>query len=225
MRRPSPRLQRRTAAVYFEFTMDNPSAIVEFTRVYLAVFYSCVAAFYAIRITAKKRAGSGEVVFAGPRLSSTWWNHMLFRAFRFTIWMVCLFRLFFPGLDHYLGLCTFLNVWPIVLAGNILLTAGFLFTLMVHFSLGNQWRSGIDPDQPKKLTTDGFYRYSRNPMFVGVATAQVGFLLALPSVFSAACLLVGLYALRSQTIAEEAHLLELFPDDYRHYMGHVRRWL
>ena len=101
------------------------SPIVEFTRIYLAVFYSGVAAFYAIRITAKKRAGSGEVVFPGDPFSSTWWNHMLFRAFRLTIWMVCLFRWLFPEIDRYLGLFDVLNIWPIVLAGNLLLTAGF----------------------------------------------------------------------------------------------------
>lgn len=150
---------------------------------------------------------------------------MLFRAFRFTIWMACVLRFFFPGLDSYLGIFVALNRWPIVLAGDILLTAGFLFTVATHFSMGNQWRSGIDPAGPDRLITDGFYRFSRNPMFLGVATAQVGFLLALPSVFSAVCLLVGLYALRSQALAEEAHLANAFPGPYRHYRDHVRRWL
>jgi protein-S-isoprenylcysteine O-methyltransferase Ste14 len=205
--------------------MDNSSAIVEFTRVYLAVFYSCVAAFYAIRITAKKRGKSCEVVFPGARFSSTWWNHRLFSAFRISIWTVCVARLLFPGVDNYLLLFDTLNVWPIVLAGNILLTAGFVLTLGVHFSLGRQWRSGIDPSGPENLRTDGFYRFSRNPMFLGVATAQTGFLLALPSVFSAVCLLVGLYTLHRQTLAEEGHLTKMFPRNYPLYKNDVRRWL
>jgi protein-S-isoprenylcysteine O-methyltransferase Ste14 len=195
--------------------MDNPSTIVEFTRIYLAVFYSGVAAFYAIRITAKKRTGLREVVFPGERFNSTWWNHMLFRLFRWP----------YPVIDSYLGIFDNLNVWPIVLAGNILLTAGFLFTVLIHFSWGRQWRSGIDPCGPEKLKTDGFYKYSRNPVFLGIATAQVGFFLALPSVFSSVCLLVGLYTLHIQTLAEEAHLINMFPKDYRHYKDHVRRWL
>lgn len=205
--------------------MDNPSTIVEFTRFYLAVFYSGVAAFYAIRIMATKHTGLREVVFPGERFNSTWWNHMLFRMFRFTIWMLCLLRWLDPVIDSYLGIFAGLNVWPIVLAGNILLTAGFLFTVVIHFSWGRQWRSGIDPCGSEKLSTDGFYRYSRNPMFLGIATAQVGFFLALPSVFSSVCLLVGLYTLHNQTLAEEAHLINRFPKDYRHFKGHVRRWL
>ncbi len=205
--------------------MDNSITIVEFTRVYLAVFYSCVAVFYALRITAKKRSGPGEVVFAGARFSATWWNHRLFGAFRFTIWMVCLARWLFPPIDNYLGMFVALNVWPVVLAGNILLTAGFVFTLGVHFSLGRQWRSGIDPGGPEALRTDGFYRFSRNPMFLGIAVAQVGFFLALPSVFSSVCLGVGLYTLHKQTLAEETHLGVRFNNDYRQYREAVPRWL
>ena len=204
--------------------MDNSSAILEFTRIYLAVFYSGVAAFYAIRITAKKQTGLREVVFPGVRFSSTWWNHMLFGVFRFSIWMVCLWRWFYPALDSYLGIFVGLNVWPIVLAGVILLTAGFVFTVVVHFSWGRHWRSGIDPSGPENLKTDGFYKYSRNPMFLGIAISQIGFFLALPSVFSSVCLLVGIFTLHNQTLAEETYLGNMFPGDYKRYKAPVRRW-
>lgn len=204
--------------------MDDSTAIVEFTRIYLALFYSGVAAFYAIRITTKKRAESREVVFPGTRFSATWLNHMLFRAFRMTIWMVCLFRWPFPFIDDYLGIFVALNTGPVVLAGDILLTVGFLFVVALHFGLGRQWRSGIDPRGPEALRVDGIYRYSRNPMFVGVAVAQFGFFLALPSVFSSLCLMVGWFTLHRQVLAEEAHLAKRFPDDYRLYKSRVRRW-
>lgn len=205
--------------------MIESTAIVEFTRIYLALFYTGVAAFYTIRIVTRKRVDSREVVFPGPAFGSTWWNHMLFRAFRMTIWMVCLFRWPFPWVDDYLGIFAALNVWPVLLAGNILLTAGFLFVVVVHFALGRQWRSGIDPRGPETLRVDGFFRFSRNPMFVGVGAAQAGFFLALPSVFSALCLLIGWLALHRQALAEEHHLAAKFPEDYRRYRHSVRRWL
>lgn len=205
--------------------MDSSTAIFEFTRAYLAFFYTCVAVFYTVRITVTKRSGVREVVFPGERFSATWFNHMAFRGFRVAIWMVCVVRFFYPGLDGFLGLFHALNVWPVLLVGNVLLTGGFLFTIVTHFSLGSAWRSGIDPDQPRALKTDGLYRFSRNPMFVGVAVAQLGFFLALPSVFSAVCLVVGWYTLHSQARAEEGHLTDLFSSDYRRYRADVRRWL
>lgn len=205
--------------------MDTSSAIVEFTRLYLAVFYSFVAVFYTVRIMVRKHRDAREMVFPGERFCSTWWNHMIFRFFRAAIWMACVFRWFFPAIDENLGIISELNIWPVVLAGIVLLTAGFAFTVAVHFNLGDQWRSGIEPGEPKRLRTDGYYKFVRNPMFLGVAMAQFGFFLALPSIFSGVCLLIGLYILRRQTLAEEEHLLKAFPDDYRVYMASVRRWL
>jgi protein-S-isoprenylcysteine O-methyltransferase Ste14 len=61
-------------------------------------------------------------------------------------------------------------------------------------------------------------------MFLGVAAAQVGFFLALPSVFSAICLIVGLSVLQRQVLAEEAHLSGRFSEDYKDYSTRVRRW-
>lgn len=172
-----------------------------------------------------KRAGLCAVVFAGKTYSSTWWNHTSFRAFRITIWMVCLIRYFWSDFDGYLGFFESLNVGPIVLAGNILLTVGFALTVVVHLHMGCRWRSGIDPVGPNQLITDGYYRFSRNPMFLSIATAQFGFFFVIPSVFSSVCLIFGLYTLHRQTLAEEAHLLKSYPEDYGHYMGRVRRWI
>lgn len=150
---------------------------------------------------------------------------MIFRFFRAAIWLVCVFRWLFPALDENLGIVPELNIWPVVLTGNVLLTAGFAFTLAVHFNLGDQWRSGINPAGPEHLRTDGYYKFTRNPMFLGIATAQLGFFLALPSLFSGVCLFVGLYILHRQTLAEEEHLLKAFPDKYKVYMASVSRWL
>jgi len=205
--------------------MDSSSAAVEFTRAYLAVFYSLVAAFYTIRIVAMKRVEARGVIFPGEAFSFTWWNHLLFRVFRLAIWMVCLIRWFFPAADQYLGIFSALNIGPVLITGNIMLTLGFLLAILVHFSLGPEWRSGIDPSGPQNLRTEGFYRYSRHPMFLGVATAQIGFFLALPSVFSLACLFIGLNALRRQATAEETHLTEIFRPGYEQYMQRVRRWV
>jgi len=205
--------------------LESSTATIEFTRIYLALFYTFVAAFYAIRITTEKRCQQHEVIFPGNNFSTTWWNHMVFRVFRVTIWAVCVMRVFTPSLDGYLGIIPTLNVSPILLTGNILLTGGFLLTMGVHLHLGHQWRSGIDPEAPPQLWTRGPYSFSRNPMFLGVATAQAGFFLALPSVFSGICLLLGWYTLHRQTREEEAYLLERFPTDYVAYSDRVRRWL
>lgn len=205
--------------------MDDVSEITEFTRLYLAVFFSFVAVFYTVRILRMKKTVGQALVFPGKRFCSTWWNHMMFRFFRVVIWMICLWRLFFPSIDTGLGLFESLQHFMVILSGNVLLTLGFVFTIGVHFSLGAGWRSGVDPEGPVKLVSTGAYKYSRNPMFLGVAISQAGFFLALPSVFSLVCLCFGLLMLHRQVQAEEHHLSEQFPQAYEVYAARVRRWL
>ena len=203
----------------------NFADLFEFTRVYLAAFYTFVAVFYTVRIILLKQSIAREVVFAGPRFSTTWWNHVTFRIFRVVIWMVCAIRLFFPSFDNYLGILSDWQSAPLMLIGNLFLAFGLIAIMTIHYRLGIIWRSGIDPNGPDNIISSGIYRYSRNPMFLLVAITQFGFFLALPSLFSLFCLLIGLYTLQRQVIAEEKHLAEKFSQEYETYSANVRRWL
>ena len=138
--------------------------------------------------------------------------------------MVCLIRVFFPGLDDYLILIKPLQYTGVIITGIVLLTLGFIVTVSVHIKFGKEWRSGIDPDGPAKIISNGIYQYSRNPMFGFVAIAQLGFFLAIPSVFTLVCLFIGVLTLDRQAKAEEKHLLEHFPNEYALYYNKVRRW-
>ncbi|AAZ27676.1 methyltransferase family protein [Colwellia psychrerythraea] len=203
----------------------NASEIIEFTKIYLAVFYSIVATFYTFRLINKKRQNGKSLVFSGKPFCKTWWNHIAFRFFRISIWMVCLFRLFYPNIDNYLGMINILELPSVITLGLILLTVGFLSTALIHYSLGKEWRSGIDPSGPARVITSGAYQFSRNPMFVCIAVAQLGFFFAMPSIFSLVCLTIGLYTLNSQTLEEEIHLSKKFPIEYAAYASKVRRWV
>lgn len=205
--------------------MGQTTYIFEGVRLYLAFFYSLVAVFYTARILYLKRREVPELVFPGSRLSATWWNHMAFRWFRTLIWGVCVARVFEPSLDRFLGLFGWMSPDWIILSGAFLLTLGFVLAIAGHFTLGREWRSGIDPATPADLKVTGLYRYSRNPAFLGVAMSQIGFFLALPSLFTAVCLGVGLLALRRQTLAEERHLTSVFAERYADYQRRVRRWI
>lgn len=204
--------------------MNIDAMVFEFVRIYLAVFYTAVAAFYTLRIIVKKQNRPQEVIFPGERFCVTWWNHMTFRFFRAVIWIVCLIRWPVSGFDNHLGMFDDLLIAPLMLVGILMLSFGFILAIYVHFHLADIWRSGIDPKGPEALKTTGIYGVSRNPMFLGVALAQIGFFFALPSCFTATCLLIGLYTLNSQTLAEEKHLEGVFNDAYVDYRGQVRRW-
>ncbi|MFN3579266.1 MAG: methyltransferase family protein [Pseudomonas sp.] len=87
----------------------------------------------------------------------------------------------------------------------------------------------VDPMSPGKssaLVTDGVYRVSRNPMYVGFVFALIawGLVLSAPWAMVGPVLFV-LYMNRYQILPEERILLKRFGADYAEYKGRVRRWL
>lgn len=84
----------------------------------------------------------------------------------------------------------------------------------------------IKPEEASQLVTDGFFKITRNPMYLGMLL----FLLGL-SIYNG--LIVGLvflplfvgYITFFQIIPEENAMIKIFGEDYKAYMKKVRRWI
>ncbi|MGH8194274.1 MAG: methyltransferase family protein [Woeseiaceae bacterium] len=81
-------------------------------------------------------------------------------------------------------------------------------------------------DAPRRLVVRGLYRYSRNPMYVGVLTVICGWALLFqslsPIIYAfvvAACFHVFV------VFYEEPHLKSVFGPSYEQYSSRVGRWL
>lgn len=205
--------------------MPSPDWVWEFTRGYLAFFYTFVALFYTLRIVLLQRSTRQSRVFHGEVGSQNWWHHKIFGVFRALIWMVCVWRLFFPAIDSVLGIFPLHHASWLIVAGNVILTLGFAWAILGHFSLGTAWTSGVNQQSEMALVTRGVYGISRNPIYLGVLCAQFGFMLALPSAFTLLCFIVGCMTIVRQTKVEEAHLSQMFNKRYKLYCSRVRRWL
>lgn len=75
------------------------------------------------------------------------------------------------------------------------------------------------------LTTQGPYRFSRNPMYLGMLLGLVGFALLLGDALDLAGPLVFAWLTTRQIRKEEEALERIFGADYRNYKARVRRWL
>ena len=81
-------------------------------------------------------------------------------------------------------------------------------------------------DRTTSIVTEGPYRVSRNPMYVGMTLLYIGVAAATGVMWAFATLLVVLAIIRYYVIArEEKYLLAKFGDPYRDYQSRVRRWL
>jgi protein-S-isoprenylcysteine O-methyltransferase Ste14 len=81
-------------------------------------------------------------------------------------------------------------------------------------------------DAPKELVVRGLYRYTRNPMYVGVLSTILGWavLFEAPKLLLYA-LCVGLCFHLFVVLYEEPHLKKVFGDSYDEYHSRVNRWL
>jgi len=190
---------------------------------FLAAYFTFVAGFYACRLLFDK--SRNRLLHHGDIGSRQWWGHLSFRIFRILIWGICVTRAFRPAVDNYILVFSGLIALWLQVIGAVLLVLDFLTAVVGHNNLGEAWRSGIDPRGPARLVTNRLYAWSRNPMYLGVLTAQIGFFLALPSLFTLVCLVAGFMSVFSQVRLEETHLKGKFPLDYENYSANVSRWL
>ena len=72
----------------------------------------------------------------------------------------------------------------------------------------------------------GPYRFTRNPIYLGMMLALVGLAIAFDSLWPLVTLVPFALVIRYGVIArEEAYLERMFGEVYRRYRAHVRRWL
>lgn len=76
------------------------------------------------------------------------------------------------------------------------------------------------------LVTSGVYRFTRNPMYLGMACAYLGLAFAFDVVWALPILPLVIIAIDRLVIArEEPYLERKFGSAYSDYRGRVRRWL
>ena len=87
--------------------------------------------------------------------------------------------------------------------------------------------TNLEPWKPTTaIITDGLYRYSRNPIYLGMALTQAGLAIAGGSLAALATLAGSVAVIQFYVIAHEERYLEAkFGQPYRDYKARVRPWI
>jgi protein-S-isoprenylcysteine O-methyltransferase Ste14 len=117
------------------------------------------------------------------------------------------------------------SLWQSIAGGMFIIGGAYLcwVTVSLFTDIGQGTPAPFDP--PKKLVVQGLYRYSRNPMMIGVWCVLLGEAILFGSLavmawcgfFVMACLLVI-------PLWEEVELEKRFGESYLRYKQNVPRW-
>lgn len=117
--------------------------------------------------------------------------------------------------------------WRWGLLGGLSLAGGLI-------ALGGLWAfqrahttfNPLHPERASALVQGGVYRFTRNPMYLGMALVLLGWACWLAHPLAFACIPLALaYLQRFQIQPEERVLRAHFGSDYEAYCRRVRRWI
>ncbi len=153
----------------------------------------------------------------------TYLKSMVLNAFIFfiivgVVWASHLLDTFFGWISYGSPLVTVLGI--------MILLVGFFFRFWATGSFYKQDIAVLRPDAQHALVITGPYKWTRNPLYVGIVTLTFGCALILGSYAGLiTTVLVFLFWDSWARFHEEKTLEQAFGEQYRQYKLRVRRWL
>jgi protein-S-isoprenylcysteine O-methyltransferase Ste14 len=106
----------------------------------------------------------------------------------------------------------------------VLLHVSLLVVLVAQAQMARSWRVGFDKNAKTELVQGGLFRYSRNPVFVGMLATMLGLFLVLPNAMTLLAAALTWVVLQIQVRMEEEYLSKTHGEPYLEYLQKVRRW-
>lgn len=132
-----------------------------------------------------------------------------------------------PLVDRLLGLDPLRIAEPLLAVLIVISVGGGLAIVLAAIRRFARAGTRVEPWAPSSaIVSDGIYRFTRNPMYVGMAIVMLGLALILSSPSSLAMVVVGVLVIDRFVIRREEPYLEgKFGEEYLAYRRRVRRWV
>ncbi len=175
-------------------------------------------------LQARRYGSAGIVMFRSGRAMQTF-RETLFLVLVVAIAGECVLAAVAPAALAPLGTLPGAVAATLRPVGAVLVFGATVFMVVAQLDLGASWRIGIDEGARPGLVTGGLYRVCRNPIFLFMLTALVGFALLLPNWLSLVLVVGGIAGVRGHVGDEEAYLTRTYGEHYRAYARRVGRFL
>jgi protein-S-isoprenylcysteine O-methyltransferase Ste14 len=113
-------------------------------------------------------------------------------------------------------------LYPATAAG--IASLGTVFMVFAFRDLGDSLRVGL-PGEETTLKTSGIYRFSRNPIYVGVDLIAIASVLFIPLIINIVCAVVGIAVHHLIILSEEKFLEGRFGEGWKNYRQKTRRYI
>ena len=132
---------------------------------------------------------------------------------------------FFPDHYHFFLPITWLENIYFKDVGAGIMIISFFWIFLAQKQMRDSWRIGIDEETKTDLVNTGLFRYSRNPIFLGMILALAGLFMIAPNAVTLIIFLLGYVLIQIQVRLEEEFLERMHGDVYLDYRKAVRRWI
>ncbi|WP_228455320.1 methyltransferase family protein [Chryseobacterium sp. Tr-659] len=193
-----------------------------FIPIYFILFFG--VSFLGISLKVAGRIGKNPNVL--PKDDSAY--ALIGRYFQITLlglFIYTLTLLFFPSQAFSAFMITSMNLDGLKYIGIILMIGAFLWVTVAQLQMKDSWRIGIDEEVKTELITRGLFRFSRNPIFLGMTVSLAGFFLAFPTMITLLFLFMGSVLIQIQIRLEEDYLDKQHGEIYFAYKKRVGRML
>lgn len=117
------------------------------------------------------------------------------------------------------------DVFSLKVVGLLISFFSLIWIFTAQMQMRDSWRIGIEESEKTELVYRGLFKISRNPIFLGVFVAAIGFFLYIPSAMSLCLLVLSYVCVSFQVRLEEQYLEGKHGAKYLEYKRKVRRWI
>jgi len=108
--------------------------------------------------------------------------------------------------------------------GLTIMQLGIVIFISAMATMRENWRAGYSDEQKTNLVTNGIYKYSRNPAFLGFDFLYIGCALVFPNVLNILCSVAVIVLFHIQILGEERFLEKTFGEEYLKYKKSALRY-
>ena len=196
--------------------------IAVFLPVYFLLFFG-VAFLWRTWRTWKKTGLNAYTLMKNSGVEEV--TNMYFRLLPPAVLLVMALYLYGPSTYELLAPFAWLEHVALQAGGMALMTVALVVMVIAQGQMGESWRIGVDHENTTAFVQRGLFRYSRNPIFLGVVLSVVGYFLLLPNAVTLVIMMLDLALIQVQIRVEEQHLKARHGEEYERYCRAVRRWI